>query len=98
MATDENIKFAKIRSCHGKGFASQGSAEEFYNFNVVDKLEEKSELIICEGEMDALSYFESGKLTVCPFHQVQLAKVVMERHMLMTIRSSNLYGINRKTQ
>ena len=59
---DANIKFAKIRSCVGKGFASQGSAEQFYNHEIIDDLVDKedSELIICEGELDCLSYFESG--------------------------------------
>ena len=74
--SDENIKFAKIRSCHGKGFSSQGSAEEFYNFNIVDKLEEKSELIICEGELDCLSYHESGKSNCVSIPSGAVSKVV----------------------
>ena len=75
--TDENISFVKIRSCEGKGFASQGSADQFYNIDIIDEIikSEKKELIICEGEMDALSYHESGITNVISIPSGAVAKI-----------------------
>ena len=76
--TDESISFAKIRSCRQKGFASQGTADQFYNIDVVDNVlqSEDKELIICEGEIDALSYYESGHTNVISIPSGAVAKVV----------------------
>ena len=75
--TDEDITFAKIRSCEGKGFASQGSADQFYNVDIIDEVikSEKKELVICEGEMDALSYHECGITNVISIPSGAVAKV-----------------------
>ena len=52
-----NMEFAKIRSYPFKGFSSYGSALNFYN---IDNVDEKDWIIICEGEMDCLSFKEIG--------------------------------------
>lgn len=55
--TKGSYRFAKIRSFPDKGFASYGKAENFYN---IDNVEKEDEIIICEGEMDCLSFMEIG--------------------------------------
>ena len=51
------VEYAKIRSFPFKGFSSQGSALHFYN---LDNLDETDWVIICEGEIDCLSFMEVG--------------------------------------
>tara|TARA_B100001057_G_C22836287_1_gene945324 strand:+ start:689 stop:2515 length:1827 start_codon:yes stop_codon:yes gene_type:complete len=50
-------QFAKVRSFPDKGFSSFGKASKFYN---IDNLDKEEEIIICEGEMDCLSFMEIG--------------------------------------
>lgn len=52
---------AKIRAIEDKGFSCQGAPASFFN---VDKVELNDDLIICEGEMDALSFMEVGFTSV----------------------------------
>lgn len=49
--------FAKVRSFPEKGFSSYGKALKFYN---IDNIENSEDIIICEGEMDCLSFMEIG--------------------------------------
>tara|TARA_R110001632_G_scaffold14182_6_gene48101 strand:+ start:1042 stop:2880 length:1839 start_codon:yes stop_codon:yes gene_type:complete len=65
--------FAKIRSFPEKGFSSQGSALNFYN---IDNVKEKDWVIICEGEMDCLSFIESGYDSVISIPHGAVMKVV----------------------
>ncbi len=51
------MEYAKLRSFPEKGFSSHGSALNFYN---IDSVEEKDWVIICEGEIDCLSFKEIG--------------------------------------
>ncbi len=51
------MEYAKLRSFPQKGFSSHGSALNFYN---IDSVEEKDWVIICEGEIDCLSFKEIG--------------------------------------
>jgi len=47
----------KIRSIEGKGFSCNGAPQTFFN---IDNVEQGKDLIICEGEMDALALIEAG--------------------------------------
>ena len=48
---------SKIRSISEKGFACSGSPQSFFN---LDRVDTTKPLIICEGELDALSFIECG--------------------------------------
>lgn len=48
---------AKIRSVEGKSFISNGAPQTFFNGEAV---EDWSEIVICEGEMDVLACVEAG--------------------------------------
>ena len=48
---------SKIRSITEKGFACSGSPQSFFN---LDRVDTTKPLIICEGELDALSFIECG--------------------------------------
>ena len=48
---------AKIRSLGSKGFSCTNPLRMFFN---IDSIEPDDSLIICEGEMDALSFLEAG--------------------------------------
>ena len=50
-------QFAKVRSFPDKGFSSFGKADKFYN---VENINKDEDIIICEGEMDCLSFMEVG--------------------------------------
>jgi len=65
--------FAKIRSFPDKGFSSFGKAEKFYN---ADKLEKDEDIIICEGEMDCLSFMEVGYTNCISIPHGAVMKVV----------------------
>jgi len=52
-----NTYAAKWRSIQGKDFTAEGAAVTLY---LADKLTDKSRVVITEGEMDALSYWEAG--------------------------------------
>jgi twinkle protein len=52
-----NAYAAKWRSLEGKDFTAEGSAVTLY---LADRLTDKSKVVITEGEMDALSYWEVG--------------------------------------
>jgi len=51
------MEYAKIRSYPFKGFSSYGSALNFYN---IDSVGDRDWIIICEGEIDCLSFMEIG--------------------------------------
>ena len=48
---------SKIRSIKDKGFACNGSPQTFFN---IDNIDPDKPLIVCEGEMDVLSFMEVG--------------------------------------
>jgi len=66
-------EFAKMRSFPNKGFSSQGSAINFFN---IDNVETNDWIIICEGEMDALSFMEIGYKSVVSIPHGAVMKVV----------------------
>lgn len=68
-----NTEFAKLRSFPNKGFSSQGSAVNFFN---IDNVETNDWIIICEGEMDALSFIEAGYKSVVSIPHGAVMKVV----------------------
>ena len=68
-----NTEFAKLRSFPNKGFSSQGSAVNFFN---IDNVETNDWVIICEGEMDALSFIEAGYKSVVSIPHGAVMKVV----------------------
>ena len=47
----------KIRSLDGKGFSCNGAPQTFFNS---ESIETTKQIIICEGEMDALALMEAG--------------------------------------
>ena len=56
--TNQGQEYAqKIRSIGSKGFACNGAPQTFFN---IDNVQRNDWLIICEGEMDALSLMEAG--------------------------------------
>lgn len=56
--TNKGQEYAqKIRSISSKGFACNGAPQTFFN---IDSVQRNDWLIICEGEMDALSLMEAG--------------------------------------
>lgn len=56
--TNKGQEYAqKIRSISSKGFACNGAPQTFFN---IDSVQRNDWLIICEGEMDALSFMEAG--------------------------------------
>ena len=67
------IEYAKMRSFPSKGFTSHGSALNFYN---IDSIKEKDWVIICEGEIDCLSFKEIGLNQVVSIPHGAVAKVV----------------------
>ena len=67
------IEYAKMRSFPSKGFTSYGSALNFYN---IDSIKEKDWVIICEGEIDCLSFKEIGLNQVVSIPHGAVAKVV----------------------
>jgi len=52
-----NLYAAKWRAIEGKDFTAEGAAVTLY---LADRLTDKSRVVITEGEMDALSYWEAG--------------------------------------
>lgn len=64
---------AKIRSLSDKGFSCDGAPASFFN---VDTVELNDDLIICEGEMDALSFMEAGYTSVVSVPNGAVMKVV----------------------
>jgi twinkle protein len=64
---------AKIRSLSEKGFACSGSPQSFFNIDNVDR---NDWLIICEGEMDVLSFLECGYKSVVSVPNGAVMKVV----------------------
>jgi len=48
---------SKIRSIKEKGFACNGSPQTFFN---VDKIDTEKPLVICEGEVDLISFLEAS--------------------------------------
>jgi twinkle protein len=52
-----NTYAAKWRALEGKDFTAEGAAVTLY---LADRLTDKSRVVITEGEMDALSYWEAG--------------------------------------
>jgi len=71
--TNGKTEFAKMRSFPNKGFSSQGSAINFFN---IDNVETNDWIIICEGEMDALSFIEVGYKSVVSIPHGAVMKVV----------------------
>ena len=71
------LRLPKSEVVRVKAFASQGSADQFYNVDIIDEVikSEKKELVICEGEMDALSYHECGITNVISIPSGAVAKV-----------------------
>ena len=67
---------AKIRSLSDKGFSCNGSPQSFFN---VDNVATNDDLIICEGEMDALSFMEAGYDSVVSVPNGAVMKVVEDR-------------------
>jgi twinkle protein len=65
-------KGAKIRSLSTKGFSCTSPLRTFFN---VDSIEENDILIICEGEMDALSLIEAGMTSVVSVPNGAVAKL-----------------------
>ena len=56
--TNKGQEYAyKIRSIEDKAFICNGAPQTFFN---IDAVERNDDLIICEGEMDALAYMETG--------------------------------------
>ena len=68
-----NTEYAKLRCFPNKGFSSQGSAVNFFN---IDNVETNDWIIICEGEMDALSFIEAGYKSVVSIPNGAVMKVV----------------------
>jgi len=64
---------AKIRSLSDKGFSCNGSPQSFFN---IDNVATNDDLIICEGEMDALSFMEAGYDSVVSVPNGAVMKVV----------------------
>jgi len=52
-----NTYAAKWRAIEGKDFTAEGAAVTLY---LADRITDKSRVVITEGEMDALSYWEAG--------------------------------------
>jgi len=63
----------KIRSIEGKGFSCNGAPQTFFN---VENIEGQKEIIICEGEMDALAFIEAGIKNVVSVPNGAVMKVV----------------------
>ena len=68
-----STEFAKIRSFPDKGFSAQGSAVNFFN---IDNVNDNDFIIICEGEMDCLSFMEVGYKSVVSIPHGAVMKVV----------------------
>ena len=68
-----STEFAKLRSFPQKGFSSQGSAVNFFN---IDNVNDNEFMIICEGEMDCLSFMEIGYKSVVSIPHGAVMKVV----------------------
>lgn len=62
---------AKIRSLSTKGFSCTNSLKSFFNIDAVSD----DTLVICEGEMDALSVIESGFMSAVSVPNGAVAKV-----------------------
>lgn len=72
--TNEGQEYAyKIRSIEDKGFACSGAPQTFFN---VQGVERNDDLIICEGEMDALAFIETGYDSVVSVPNGAVMKVV----------------------
>jgi len=63
----------KIRSLEGKGFSCNGAPQTFFN---VEGIQNEKEIIICEGEMDALAFMEAGITNVVSVPNGAVMKVV----------------------
>lgn len=63
---------AKIRSLGTKGFSCTSPLRTFFN---VDSVDENDITIICEGEMDALSFMECGMSSIVSVPNGAVAKV-----------------------
>ena len=56
--TNKGQEYAyKVRSIEAKAFICNGAPQTFFNIEAVQR---NDDLIICEGEMDALAYMETG--------------------------------------
>ena len=66
------FQFAKVRSFPEKGFSSFGKASHFYN---VENVKKEEDMIICEGEMDCLSFMEVGHSNVVSIPHGAVMKV-----------------------
>ena len=72
--TNEGQEYAyKIRSIEEKGFACNGSPQTFFN---IEGVSHNDDLIICEGEMDALAFIETGYNSVVSVPNGAVMKVV----------------------
>ncbi len=66
------FQFAKVRSFPEKGFSSFGKASNFYN---IENIKKEEDMIICEGEMDCLSFMEVGHKNVVSIPHGAVMKV-----------------------
>jgi twinkle protein len=72
--TNEKQEYSyKIRSIEGKGFICNGSPITLFN---IDNVLRNDDLIICEGEMDALAFMETGYESVVSIPTGAVMKVV----------------------
>ena len=72
--TNEGQEYAyKVRSIEGKGFRCNGAPQTFFNLESVQR---NDDLIICEGEMDALAFMETGYESVVSVPNGAVMKVV----------------------
>lgn len=72
--TNQGQNYAyKIRSIEGKGFSCNGAPQTFFN---VANVEGQKEVVICEGEMDALAFIEAGMKNVVSVPNGAVMKVV----------------------
>lgn len=72
--TNEGQEYAyKVRSIESKGFKCNGAPQTFFNLQNVQR---DDDLIICEGEMDALAFMETGYESVVSIPNGAVMKVV----------------------
>ena len=73
--TNEGQEYAyKVRSLESKGFKCNGAPQTFFN---IENVERDDDLIICEGEMDALAFMETGYESVVSVPNGAVMKVVV---------------------
>lgn len=68
-----HVYASKIRSISDKGFSCNGSPQSFFN---LENVELNDWIIICEGEMDALAFMETGYDSVVSVPNGAVMKVV----------------------